>query len=93
MNGSILETIQTIIVEGDDRAAAENTREALAKGIDPLEMPNGGIVPGIQRAGELWKANPYFLPDVVLSAEAFKAALQPVEPLLKKRGAPTYAVA
>lgn len=85
MNDSILETIKTTIVEGDDRAAAENTREALAKGIDPLEVLNGGIVPGIQRAGELWKANQYFLPDVVLSAEAFKAALQPVEPLLKER--------
>ena len=74
MNDSILETIRTTIVEGDDRLAAQKVSEALASGLDPLEVLNRGIVPGIQRAGELWKANQYFLPDVVLRAEAFKAA-------------------
>jgi 5-methyltetrahydrofolate--homocysteine methyltransferase len=80
-----LETLKTAIVEGDDRLAASQAGEALASGLDPLDVLNRGIVPGIQRAGELWQTNQYFLPDVVLSAEAFKAAMKSVEPRLKER--------
>lgn len=80
-----METLKTAIVEGDDRLAASQAGEALASGLDPLDVLNRGIVPGIQRAGELWQTNQYFLPDVVLSAEAFKAAMKSVEPRLKER--------
>lgn len=85
MTNVILEALKTAIVEGDDGLAANKVEEALKGGLDPLEVLSGGIVPGIQRAGEMWQANEYFLPDVVLSAEAFKAAMKPVEPLLKER--------
>jgi 5-methyltetrahydrofolate--homocysteine methyltransferase len=43
---------------------------------------SAGIVPGIEEAGRLWKANKYFLPDVIMAAEAFNAAMAVVEPLL-----------
>ncbi len=85
MTNELLEALTTAIVEGDDTLAAEKTREALASGLGPREVVTGGITPGIQRTGELWKANKYFLPDVIMSAEAFKAAMKLVEPLLRER--------
>ena len=38
---------------------------------------------GISKTGDLWQDNEYFLPDVILSSEAFKAAMAPLEPRLK----------
>jgi methanogenic corrinoid protein MtbC1 len=43
---------------------------------------NQAVVAGIEEAGRLWNENRYFLPDVILSAGAFNAALKVVEPRL-----------
>ena len=40
------------------------------------------VVAGIEEAGRLWSENKYFLPDVILSAGAFKAAAEIIQPEL-----------
>ncbi|MGA2490700.1 MAG: corrinoid protein [Anaerolineales bacterium] len=75
--------ISKAIVEGEDVKATELVEEALAEGLPPLDILNQGVVAGINKTGELWAANQYFLPDVILSADAFKAAMIPLEPKLK----------
>lgn len=77
-----LDELKRAIVEGDDDVALDKARDSLGEGIDPLEVLNQAIVPGIEEAGRLWDDNRYFLPDVILSAGAFKAALGMVEPHL-----------
>ncbi|MFN2216327.1 MAG: B12-binding domain-containing protein [Anaerolineales bacterium] len=72
------------IVEGEDQDASRLVEEALAQGLPPLDILNQGVVAGIGKTGDLWKANEYFLPDVILSADAFKAAMVPLEPKLKE---------
>jgi 5-methyltetrahydrofolate--homocysteine methyltransferase len=59
--------------------------EALQSGVDVLEIVKTAITPGIEQAGKLWHENIYFMPDVVLSAEAFKAAMQVVKPHVQGR--------
>ncbi len=76
--------ISKAIVDGEDVMAANLVKEALAEGLPPLDILNQGVVAGITKTGELWKANEYFLPDVILSADAFKAAMIPLEPKLKE---------
>jgi len=87
----ILEELKQAIIDGDDEAAVAKAEQALKEGIKPLNVLNKAIVPGIERSGQLWQDNVHFLPDVVLSAEAFKAAMKVVEPHLagekvEKRG-------
>ena len=72
------------IVDGEDVMAADLVKAALAEELPALEILNQGVVAGITKTGELWKANQYFLPDVILSADAFKAAMLPLEPKLKE---------
>ena len=72
------------IVDGEDVMAADLVKAALVEGLPALEILNQGVVAGITKTGELWKANQYFLPDVILSADAFKAAMLPLEPKLKE---------
>jgi corrinoid protein of di/trimethylamine methyltransferase len=81
----IVETVKQTIVDGDDDEAVTQIEKALTEGIDPVKVLKQAIVPGIERAGELWHDNVYFMPDVVLSAEAFKAAMKAVEPHLAGR--------
>ena len=78
----ILKNILDAVLTGDDDVALELVQKALKEGLKPLDIVNEGIVPGIQEAGELWKKNEYFQPDVVMSAEAFRVAMEIIEPLL-----------
>jgi len=80
-----LKELKLAIVEGDDDLALAKAKAALAEGLEPVKVLNKAIVPGIEKAGKLWNDNRYFLPDVILSAGAFKAALSQVEPLLKSK--------
>jgi len=82
---AILEAVKQTIVDGDDDGAVTQIEQALMEGMDPVKVLKQAIVPGIERAGELWHDNVYFMPDVVLSAEAFKAAMKTVEPHLAGR--------
>ena len=79
-----LEKVKQAIVDGDDDMAVEQTDHALQEGVNPVEIVKQAIVPGIERTGELWKDNVYFMPDVVLSIEAFKVAMSMVEPKLSE---------
>ena len=79
-----LEKVKQAIVDGDDDMAVEQTEHALQEGVNPVEIVKQAIVPGIARTGELWKDNVYFMPDVVLSIEAFKVAMSVVEPKLSE---------
>ena len=74
------------VVDGEDEDARRLVEEALAAHLPPLDILQQGVVAGIARAGDLWKANEYFLPDVILAADAFKAAMVPLEPRLKEGG-------
>ena len=78
------EAILNAIVEGEDEDAARLVEEALASSLPPLDILQRGIIAGITRTGELWQANEYFLPDVILSVDAFKAAMIPLEPRLRE---------
>jgi 5-methyltetrahydrofolate--homocysteine methyltransferase len=84
MSDAKYQTISKAVTEGEDTQARQLVNEALAAGLPPVDILQEGVVAGITQAGELWKANKYFLPDVILSADAFKAAMEPLTPLLKQ---------
>ena len=79
-----LEKVKQAIVDGDDDMAVEQIEHALQEGVNPVKIVKQAIVPGIERTGELWKENVYFMPDVVLSTEAFKVAMSVIEPKLSE---------
>ena len=76
------QSILDAIVQGEDGQAPRRVQDALDAGLPPLDILRQGVIAGITRTGELWAANEYFLPDVILSTEAFKAAMVPLQPQL-----------
>ncbi len=84
MTEELYQLISKAVVDGEDDEAARRATEALEAGLPPVQIMQNGIVAGIQRIGELWKANEVFLPEVILAADAFKAAMTVVKPHIKE---------
>ena len=78
----VLVDLKKSVLEGDDEIAQELAHKALEQGLEPMMIVNQGITPGIQEAGELWKKNEYFHTDIILCAEAFRLAMDIIEPKL-----------
>lgn len=73
------------VIDGEKERAVELAQEALHLEIPPLEAINEGYIVGIQRVGELFEKGDFFLPELVMGAEAMQAALAVLEPELKRR--------
>jgi trimethylamine corrinoid protein len=83
----IAERAKKAIIDGDSDAAAACAREWLACGGSPLDLIDGALTPGIREVGDLWERGDYFLPELVSSAEAMKAAMAILEPGAAGEGA------
>jgi trimethylamine corrinoid protein len=81
----LLSKMSEAIVAGDRAAAEALAADAVAGGLDLLEVIEQGYVPGIQKVGDLWEQGEYFLPELISSAEAMKAAMVRLDPELKRR--------
>lgn len=78
----ILQKLKQAVIEGEDDLAQSLAGEALEEGLEPIAIVNEAIVTGIQEAGNLWKEGVYFQADMIMSAEAFRIAMEVVEPNL-----------
>ena len=74
-----LEELKKAITEGDPDIAEEQAQKVLDSGVSSTQAINDAVIPGILAAGELWKQGVYFVPDVIMSAEAFKSAMAVLE--------------
>ncbi len=85
MSTELLAQITASLVAGDPDAVVDGTRKALAAGIEPLAVIDGGLVPGMRIVGDKYATGEYFLPNLIVSASAMKQAMAVLEPELKAR--------
>ncbi len=86
MSDELFAAMKQSIIDGDEEQAAALARQALGQNVDPLAAINEGYVPGISYVGDQFGAGEMFLPDLMLAAEAMKAAVAVLEPEMQKRG-------
>jgi 5-methyltetrahydrofolate--homocysteine methyltransferase len=82
-----LSKLHESILKGDSKAAFAITKESLAEGIDPSELVSKHMIPAMDEVGRRFECNEYFVPELLLSARAMKAALEIIRPLLAAQGA------
>jgi len=87
MHEELLAAMRASIVDGDQDAAAETARTAVAEGMDPLVAIDDGYVSGLSYVGDSFSKGDMFLPDMMLAARAMKAAMAVLEPELAARSA------
>jgi corrinoid protein of di/trimethylamine methyltransferase len=81
----LFEEMTKIVIAGLPDEAGELAKEVLRAGIDPLAAIEQGFTPGMDVVGEGFAKGELFIPDLVLSGEAMKAAIAVLEPELVKR--------
>jgi len=74
------------IIDGAPDTASSLALEALSAGVPPLDAINNGYVPGMHDVGEQFARGQMFLPDMMASAEAMRAAMAVLDPELRKLG-------
>lgn len=76
--------MRVAIVDGEDQEAAQLAADGLAAGINALELVEQGFAVGIREAGRLFDEGEFFLPELVVAAQAMKAAMAVLEPVLQR---------
>jgi len=74
------------IIDGAPDTASGLAQQALAARVAPIDAINNGFVPGMHDVGEQFAKGQMFLPDMMASAEAMRAAMAVLDPELKKLG-------
>ncbi|MFY9647733.1 MAG: corrinoid protein [Terriglobales bacterium] len=86
LSDQLFQAMRQSIIDGASDTAVELAQQALAHGVDPLAAVNEGYAAGITFAGDQFGCGQMFLPDLLASAEAMKAAINVLEPEMLKRG-------
>jgi corrinoid protein of di/trimethylamine methyltransferase len=80
----LLDKLTRAIIALDKEAAVAAVNEAVAADMSPLKAIEEGLQPGMQTVGDRFEAFELYLPELIGSAEAFKAAMDVLEPIIVK---------
>jgi len=75
--------IQSVIV-GDSEEAKKAAQDAINAGIEPWKAITDGLAAGMKVVGDKYEHKEYFLPEVMVAADAMYTGLNLLLPLLKK---------
>ncbi len=87
------ETMQDDLYDGLKEQVVAATREALERGQTPGQILARGLVAGMDIVGEDFGAGILFVPEVLRAANAMKAAMEILRPLLTETGVPKIGTA
>lgn len=72
------------VVGMDEDKARTLAQDIVKAGLDPALAIEHGLVKGMQRAGDLFEAEEYFIPELLVCADAMNAGLAVLKPRLSK---------
>jgi corrinoid protein of di/trimethylamine methyltransferase len=80
----LLEKMKTGVVEYQEDMVKEAAQQSLDEGYVPLEMIMDGLAAGMEIVGDLYDRNEYFVPEVLMCADALYAGLDILRPHVPK---------
>ena len=75
-------SLEDAVLQGRKESAHEAAQAALAAGKAPLELVDGALIPALDQVGKGFEAGTLYLPQLLMSAEAAKAAFAVVQDAL-----------
>jgi 5-methyltetrahydrofolate--homocysteine methyltransferase len=86
------EIVEAVLI-GDVEKTKTLTQEILKKGVSPHDIIEKGLMEGMNLVGDKFEKREYFLPDLLMAAEAVKRATEIIKPFLKgERGRGTVVI-
>jgi corrinoid protein of di/trimethylamine methyltransferase len=80
----ILDKLAEAVVEYDEDEAKEWSQAALDADIDAMEAIMDGLAKGMEEVGDLYDKQEYFVPELLMSADALYLGLDILKPHIKK---------
>ena len=80
----ILESLRNAVIQYDEELAEKAAQEALEAGMDANDAIFNGLVSGMQEVGRLFEAQEYFVPEILMCADALYKGLEILKPHVKK---------
>jgi corrinoid protein of di/trimethylamine methyltransferase len=81
---SILKDLADGVLNMDEDLAVAVAREAIDTGMDAFDAITNGLVVGMNRAGELYDQEEYFVPELLICSDALYAGLEILKPHIQK---------
>jgi corrinoid protein of di/trimethylamine methyltransferase len=78
--GNLIEALGNV----DKEKSVAEVKKLVNQGIDAYDIIQNGIMEGMEIVGQRFQEGEYFLPDLLLAAEAVKACSDVVKPLLSE---------
>jgi methanogenic corrinoid protein MtbC1 len=88
-HGDRLSSLATAVASGDEAATIEAVKQATAAGLDPLLLLKAGLVRPVRQASARYEAKQCYLPEILLTVDAFYQGLacsQALMPVRKTSG-------
>jgi len=90
---STLDEIAQALIDCDDETTPTLVERALAEGIPARDILNDGLLAGMAEVGRLFRDGEYFVPEVLVAAEAMKKGTAILKPALVAQGVKPAATA
>ena len=79
---SVTDKLRADVQKGNGENIVADTQKALEEGHEAKALLDNVLLPAINEVGELFDKGKYFLPQLIASAEAMKASIEYMEPIL-----------
>lgn len=78
----LFEKLATAVFELDEDLAAKLSQEVIDRGFDAWAAVEHGLLAGVNRAGKLFDEEEYFVPELLIAADAMYAGLALLRPYI-----------
>ncbi|MFN2139237.1 MAG: corrinoid protein [Candidatus Promineifilaceae bacterium] len=82
----ILDGLYENTLEGNAAPVVELTNEALLLGMDPMVILFDALIPSLEEVGRLFEIGEYFVPEMLIAANAMSGAMKILQPLIAESG-------
>lgn len=82
----VIKRLEDAIVSFNEELALEMAGEVIKNDYNPVKAVDEGLVKGLDIVGEKYENEEIFLPELMMAAKTFQAAMEILEPVIKKMG-------
>lgn len=84
----MIDKLKEAVLDGDSTVVSELTTSAIEAGHLPAEILDEALIPAMDVVGSEFESGIRFIPEMLISAEAMKASMVILRPLLAESGIP-----
>ncbi len=77
--------LKECVIEFDEDGVVEAANAVVAEGIDAVDAVFNGLVPGMEHVGDLYEQQEYFVPELLMCADAMYAGLAILRPHMTRK--------